>query len=130
VTYFDPEDGGSIYLLEVGNTVHIHTMERPKSAINILNVGFEVFTEVVMKSIVFWDMTPCSSLCSNRCFGGTKRLHLQGRRKVQQTNEQSGGTLLDFSSTLKIEALCSSETSVATQRTTRRHIPEDDTLRI
>jgi hypothetical protein len=36
--------------------------------------------------------------------------------------------LLDFSSTLKMEALCSSETSVATQRTTRRHIPEDDTL--
>jgi hypothetical protein len=37
--------------------------------------------------------------------------------------------LLDFSSTLKLEALCSFETSVATQRTTRRHIPEDDTLR-
>jgi hypothetical protein len=27
-----------------------------------------------------------------------------------------------------MEALCSSETPVATQRTTRRHIPEDDTL--
>jgi hypothetical protein len=36
--------------------------------------------------------------------------------------------LLDFSSTLKMEAICSSETSVATQRTTRPHIPEDDTL--
>jgi hypothetical protein len=23
-------------------------------------VGFEVFTEVVLKSIIFWDMTPCS----------------------------------------------------------------------
>jgi hypothetical protein len=33
-----------------------------------------------------------------------------------------------ISSTLKMEALCSSKTSVATQRTTRRHIPEDDTL--
>jgi hypothetical protein len=30
--------------------------------------------------------------------------------------------------TLKMEAICSSETSVVTQRTTRRHIPEDDTL--
>jgi hypothetical protein len=29
-------------------------------------VGFEVFTEVVMKSVVFWDMTPCSLLCSSR----------------------------------------------------------------
>jgi hypothetical protein len=25
-------------------------------------VGFEVFTAVVMKSIIFWDMTPCSPL--------------------------------------------------------------------
>jgi hypothetical protein len=33
-----------------------------------------------------------------------------------------------ISSTLKIKAICSSETSVKTQRTTRRHIPEDDTL--
>jgi hypothetical protein len=34
-----------------------------------------------------------------------------------------------FSSTLKIEAICSSEESSASQ-TTRRHIPEDDTLNI
>jgi hypothetical protein len=27
-----------------------------------------------------------------------------------------------------MEAICSSETSDETQRTTRRHIPEDDTL--
>jgi hypothetical protein len=33
-----------------------------------------------------------------------------------------------ISSTLKMEAICSSETSVATQQTTRRHIPEDDIL--
>jgi hypothetical protein len=33
-----------------------------------------------------------------------------------------------ISSTLKMEATCSSETPVATQRTTRRYIPEDDTL--
>jgi hypothetical protein len=31
-------------------------------------------------------------------------------------------------STLKMEAICSSETSIVTQRTTRRHIPENDTL--
>jgi hypothetical protein len=29
---------------------------------------------------------------------------------------------------LKVEAICSSETSVETQQTTGRHIPEDDTL--
>jgi hypothetical protein len=33
-----------------------------------------------------------------------------------------------ISSTLKMEAICSSEKPVATQETTRRHIPEDDTL--
>jgi hypothetical protein len=27
-----------------------------------------------------------------------------------------------------MEAICSSETSVVTEQTTRRHIPEDDTL--
>jgi hypothetical protein len=32
------------------------------------------------------------------------------------------------SSTLKMEAISSSKTSGTTQRTTRRHIPEDDTL--
>jgi hypothetical protein len=33
-----------------------------------------------------------------------------------------------ISSTLKMEAICSSETSIETQRTTRHHIPEYDTL--
>jgi hypothetical protein len=41
-------------------------------------VGFEVLTAVVMKSSVFWDITPCSPLKVNRCFGGTYRIHLQG----------------------------------------------------
>jgi hypothetical protein len=47
----------------------------------LTHVGFEVFTEVVMKSIIFWDVTPCSALRCNRRFGGTYRLHLQVRRK-------------------------------------------------
>jgi hypothetical protein len=59
--------------------------------IRFVFVGFEVFTAVVMKSIIFWDMTPCSTLSCTRRIGGT---------------------------------------SGATQRTTRRHIPEDDTLQI
>jgi hypothetical protein len=52
-------------------------------------VGFEVYTAVVLKSIFFWDMTPCSALSGTRRFGGT---------------------------------------SGTTQGTTRRHIPEEDTL--
>jgi hypothetical protein len=51
---------------------------------NWIRVGFEVFTAVIMKTIIFWDVTPCSLLRCNRRFGGTYRLHLQGRRKFQQ----------------------------------------------
>jgi hypothetical protein len=98
-----------------------------------VNVEFEVFTAVVMRSIIFRDVTPCSLLRCNRRFGGTYRLHLQGRRKNFQ--QEPACHLLTcwfllkmFSSTLKMEAICSSETSVASQQTTRRHIPEDDTL--
>jgi hypothetical protein len=38
--------------------------------------------------------------------------------------------LLNYSTTLKMEAIRSSETSGTTQRTTRRHIPEEDTLQL
>jgi hypothetical protein len=51
-----------------------------------------------MKSTIFWDITLCSPLSVNRSFGGTYRLHLQGRKNY------------------------------LTQRTTRRHIPEDGNL--
>jgi hypothetical protein len=55
-------------------------------------VEFEVFTAVVMKSIIFWDMTLCSPLSFNRRFGETYRLHLQGRRnkfsKKKTANKQ------------------------------------------
>jgi hypothetical protein len=67
------------------------------------SVGFKVFTAVVI----------------NRRFGVKYRLHLQGRINQFSKNQQAGG---------KLEAICSSETSVETQRTTRRHIPEDYTL--
>jgi hypothetical protein len=57
------------------------------SSIICIYVGFEVFTAVVMKSIIFWDMTPCSLLSCNRRFEGTYRLHLQGRRNNFSKNQ-------------------------------------------
>jgi hypothetical protein len=33
-----------------------------------------------MKSTTFWDITSCSPLSVSRCFGGTYRLHLKGRK--------------------------------------------------
>jgi hypothetical protein len=87
-------------------------------------IGFEFFTAVVMKGIIFWDISPCSPLSFNRRFGGTYRLHLQGRRNTfsKGTGKQAGVTclLLFFAEliyfTLKMEAICSSETSVKTER--------------
>jgi hypothetical protein len=47
---------------------------------NFTCLGFEVLTAVVMKSTIFWDITPRSPLSVNRRFAGTYRLHLQGRK--------------------------------------------------
>jgi hypothetical protein len=71
---------------------------------------FEFFTAVVMKSSIFWDIKPCRTLKVNRCFGGSCRT-------------------MAYSSTTKMEAISSPETSVHFQWTTRRYIPEDRTVR-
>jgi hypothetical protein len=64
-------------------------------------IGFMVLTAVVMKSTFFW-------LCLLSAFVLV--------------------SYSAYSSTLKMEAICSSETSVDFQRATRRYIPEDSTL--
>jgi hypothetical protein len=76
-----------------------------------------------MKNTVFWDVAPCRS-CANRRFGGTYRLHLQGVFDWWlnlQPPDHAGSSFVDFS-TLKMEAIRSSETSVHT-RSTWSHIP-------
>jgi hypothetical protein len=42
-------------------------------------VGTEVLTVVVVKSTIFWVITPYTPLKVNRRFGGTYHLHLQGQ---------------------------------------------------
>jgi hypothetical protein len=59
-----------------------------------------------LENAVFWDVAPCRS-CVNRRFGGTYRLHLQGRK-----NRERGTSASKWLQT----------------RSTRRHIPEDDIL--
>jgi hypothetical protein len=83
-----------------------------------------------MKSIIFWDMTPCSPLSCTRRFGRSYRLLCSSTLKMEAIRLATCllDGLLNYSSTLKMEVIRSSETSGATQRTTRRHIPEDDTL--
>jgi hypothetical protein len=78
-----------------------------------------------MKRIIFWDMTPCSLLSCNRSFAGTNRKHAECLPPARLL------VLAEInSSTLKMDAICSSEMSVATQQTTRRYtrIPEADNL--
>jgi hypothetical protein len=93
----------------------------------LIDVGFGVFTVVVMRSIIFWDMTSCSPLSFNRRFGITYRLHLQGR--INPAGGKPPASCCFFaeliSSNLKTEAICSPETAVDTQR---HYISEADTL--
>jgi hypothetical protein len=75
-------------------------------------VGFEVLTVVVMKSTIFWDITPCSPLKVNWRFGETHCLQLQGRILSQARNQGESlapaFTLVScsaYSLTLKMEAM-------------------------
>jgi hypothetical protein len=43
------------------------------------SVGFEVFTPVTVKNAAFWDVALRGFIINWR-FGGTYRLHLEGRR--------------------------------------------------
>jgi outer membrane biogenesis lipoprotein LolB len=54
-----------------------------------------------MKCIIFWDMMPCSLLSCNRRFGGTYRLHLQGRRNHFSKNQQVSRWQAEYSARQK-----------------------------
>jgi hypothetical protein len=55
--------------------------------LNIGKIGSEVFIPVTMKNTVFWDVAPCRS-CVNQRFGGTYRLHLQGKKNPRVRNQR------------------------------------------
>jgi hypothetical protein len=92
--------------------------------INITKQRYRYFTQNLFRN-VFCDITPYSPLKDNRRFGGTYRL-------LQRFFLPPTFTLVsrsDHYSTLKIEAI-SSETSVDTQRTTRRYNPENGNTKL
>jgi hypothetical protein len=101
-------------------------------------IGTFYFLQVTlsMKNDVVWNVAQGWS-CVNRRFGGTYRLHLQGRKIRERGSSLSrwlslqppthaASSFADFSA-LKLEAIRSCETSVHT-RSTLRPIPEDDIL--
>jgi hypothetical protein len=91
------------------------------------------FSKIRVEEFCLLGYTPCSRLKVNRRFGGTRRPHHHSRiisRAWKQVASRAF-TLVScstYSSILNMEAICSSETSVDFQWTTRRYIPEDRTL--
>jgi hypothetical protein len=93
---------------------------------------------MLTESTVSWDITACSLLKVNRRFGGTLCIHLQGRisrewyqlvsRWLDLPPALTLVSFLAYFSSIKMEAICSSETSVEFQQTTRRCIPVDRTV--
>jgi hypothetical protein len=97
---------------------------------------FDVPTEVVMKSYIFWVITSCSLLKVNRRFWGTCHLHLRSLRISQARNRAllttcfHAGFLLGLYFEPQTEAKYSSETSTDFQRATQRYISENRPLQI
>jgi hypothetical protein len=88
--------------------------------------GFKDFIAVVTKSSDFWDITPSSQSKINRRFGVTCRFRLHALPATCCMLI----SCLTYSSTLKMEVICYSETSVDFWRTTQRYIPKRSTLHI
>jgi hypothetical protein len=92
-----------------------------------------IWPTVVIQSYIIWDTTPCIPVEVSLRFGGPCRHHLQGRRISQARNKDKAAILtacfmlvpcLAYSSTVKMEATCSSETSINFHRNTLHYIPD------
>jgi hypothetical protein len=94
-------------------------------------VGYVVLTSAVMKDSAFWDITPYRRWKSADV-SEEHRIHLQGRSVRKKINMPTAScilvSMLSYASTLKTDAICSSETSSEFHRATRRCVPEDRKL--
>lgn len=81
---------------------------------------------MIVNITILLDLTACSPIHVHRRFGRTHCLYLQTRRCVKQRARIK--QQIYSSSTLKIEALCPSETLVKSCWTTRRHVFENSAL--
>jgi hypothetical protein len=96
--------------------------------------SLDITTFIDLESTIFWDIRPCSPFKVNRRCGGIYRFHLQGPERSRARNQLCFPPAFPlvscsaYSSTRKMEAICSSVTSVCFQRTTQCYISEDGTL--
>jgi hypothetical protein len=64
---------------------------RPGVGTTSLTASLTTILQCPLKSSISWDITPCSPLKVNRRFGGTCRLHFQGRSISQARNQREAG---------------------------------------
>jgi hypothetical protein len=64
--HFSPEDGDRMFLRNVGIYRRVHTAPKPRRTTSSLNMT------------IFWDVTPCSLVDTDRCLRGAYCLHHQG----------------------------------------------------
>jgi hypothetical protein len=110
--------------------VHALPLHFFKIQFNIIFPSAPVFHVActVKKSSIFCDVTPCSSLVVNRRFGGSCHPLSSGSSRAVVATGCMLASCSAYSSTLNMEAICSSETSLDFQRTARRYNPEDGTI--
>jgi hypothetical protein len=75
-------------IISVGNFTTLPVAKIHHRMVGWLVNDERIRKEVDVKSIIFWDMTQCSPLSVNQHFGGTYRLHLQGRKISQARNQR------------------------------------------
>jgi hypothetical protein len=91
VLFFDAES--TIRSEAIYQSVQCHIPE--DNTLSSVSMVINVQLDIRLRSSVFWDITPCSPLKVNQNFGGTCRLHLQGRKISQARNQRDAGSKQD-----------------------------------
>jgi hypothetical protein len=95
-----------------------------RSVAGFVYVGFEALTPMVAKIPTFWNITPCIPLKINRRCGATCPIF----RVDKRTSAFTFVSCLAYSSTLKIEAICPSDTSLTLNELNGRISQETEPL--